>query len=726
MDKINQLKNKLFFQIPGRYDTYAKQKSDGSYERIKKPLIPDIYYNESDTIGAYQLSQSNKVKYFCIDIDVNKNAYLEKSIEEFKPVLQEQVAKTREILDEFCLNYDIEFSGFKGYHIWMFFDEEIDAKFVRNQLNVLTSRFPLVSNDLHLEFFPKQDSITDGGYGNFVKLPLQKHQKSKNYSYFVDPNFGEIIPEELSLNSMDMLKQLPVITKISEAVEPKHHSTYMPPHNMELMFKKCRVLSEIESTSESNFFEGTPGHEKRLFLASVLKPFGNRGIKKVHKILSRAADYDKNKTDMHISSLSKPPHKCETMCDKKLCANICMASGNSPIKFAYQDNIVPFLEKQTSSFAYWDWNEHQLYFVDSEKKLDIILEDAGIKKGKLSVYRVIFDPSENLTIDKDRKTINLFRPTDYMVLQSSGRVINITVLAPKIMLLLGNLIPDIPERERFINWLAGIMQNREKQLTAWVLIGEQGAGKNVLLDHILKPLFGKKQAIKVEDDELKGTFNAWLQNTLIVAFNEVAHDNRTRNAINSKVKAIITDEDIRINEKNVKAYTIDNHVNALFFSNNEIPVLIEKEDRRFNVVKTNGNLRKNSWFANPEQFFKELEKEIPVFAEYLINYNYDANLAKTTFSNATKTALVDAGMSRFEDFAHRLKTKDLEWFAENASSFYKLDSLNNRTILKDEALLLFKDFFGDDKMTKTKLTKELKLYGIETGKEGQNRVYKWD
>jgi hypothetical protein len=176
----------------------------------------------------------------------------------------------------------------------------------------------------------------------------------------------------------------------------------------------------------------------------------------------------------------------------------------------------------------------------------------------------------------------------------------------------------------------------------------------------------------------------------------------------------------------VKAYTIDNHVNALFFSNNEIPVLIEKEDRRFNVVKTNGNLRKNSWFANPEQFFKELEKEIPVFAEYLINYNYDANLAKTTFSNATKTALVDAGMSRFEDFAHRLKTKDLEWFAENASSFYKLDSLNNRTILKDEALLLFKDFFGDDKMTKTKLTKELKLYGIETGKEGQNRVYKWD
>ena len=90
----------------------------------------------------------------------------------------------------------------------------------------------------------------------------------------------------------------------------------------------------------------------------------------------------------------------------------------------------------------------------------------------------------------------------------------------------------------------------------------------------------------------------------------MANDSRNKNSINSKVKAIITDNAMAINEQNVKMFMIDNNVNALFFSNNEIPVLIEENDRRFNVVKTKGDLRKNSWFSDPEKFFTDVASEL--------------------------------------------------------------------------------------------------------------------
>jgi len=528
----------------------------------------------------------------------------------------------------------------------------------------------------------------------------------------------------------DIQAKLAAFSKRHKEVSLERNSVSVPPSNMSMMFEKCPVLKAIETNKESSFLEGTDGHMRRLFLGSQCVKFGQEGRKKVHNVLKNAPDYDAGITDRQLDSIEGPPQTCEQICGNKRCSNICKADGNSPIKFGYMDDLFVFLEKQTSSFAYLDRRDEQLYFVDSEKKLDIILEDADQKPSKKSVLKVIFDPSQDLTVDKIKKTINLFRPTDFMVSQETLKVIDLAVDAPSINNLLSNLIPVSVERGRFVNWLAGIMQTRSKQLTAWVFMGKPGAGKNVLLDHVLKPLFGDKQAIKVEDEQLKNPFNGWLQNAILIAFNEVAHDNRTRNSINSKVKAIITDNDIMINEKNVKVFTIDNHANALFFSNNEIPVLIEENDRRFNVVRTGGNMRKQSWFSDPEQFFVDVKSELDVFAQYLINYNYDPILAKTVISNGVKDALVDVGMTRYAEFSSHLKANDVDWFIENMDSLFPTSTIQtlglNGSIAKDSALSAFKEIYQDDRVTKSKLTKELILHGIRIGALNGEKVYRWD
>jgi phage/plasmid-associated DNA primase len=78
---------------------------------------------------------------------------------------------------------------------------------------------------------------------------------------------------------------------------------------------------------------------------------------------------------------------------------------------------------------------------------------------------------------------------------------------PVIYKLLSNLIPVQIERDYFLNWLAAILQTRNKMMTSFVFVGEQGSGKGVTLEHIIRPLFGNSQVSQVEDEELKSSFN---------------------------------------------------------------------------------------------------------------------------------------------------------------------------------------------------------------------------
>ena len=49
----------------------------------------------------------------------------------------------------------------------------------------------MVDDRLHMDLFPAQDSVEDGGLGNLIKLPLLEHMRSGKMSCFVDAEFNE-------------------------------------------------------------------------------------------------------------------------------------------------------------------------------------------------------------------------------------------------------------------------------------------------------------------------------------------------------------------------------------------------------------------------------------------------------------------------------------------------------------------------------------------------------
>jgi hypothetical protein len=68
-------------------------------------------------------------------------------------------------------------------HIWIFFAEPIPAALARQMgaflLSDTTERRAEIGLDSYDRFFPNQDTLPRGGFGNLIALPLQKKPRKK-------------------------------------------------------------------------------------------------------------------------------------------------------------------------------------------------------------------------------------------------------------------------------------------------------------------------------------------------------------------------------------------------------------------------------------------------------------------------------------------------------------------------------------------------------------------
>ena len=78
---------------------------------------------------------------------------------------------------------------------------------------------------------------------------------------------------------------------------------------------------------------------------------------------------------------------------------------------------------------------------------------------------------------------------------------------------------------------------------------------------------------------LEDKFNSdWGQKLFGVADEVVARGEMHH--VKNFLKNLITSETIRINPKNLPAYTERNHINLVFLSNEKQPIVLENDDRR--------------------------------------------------------------------------------------------------------------------------------------------------
>lgn len=146
------------------------------------------------------------------------------------------------------------------------------------------------------------------------------------------------------------------------------------------------------------------------------------------------------------------------------------------------------------------------------------------------------------------------------------------------------LIPDQREREFALNWLAWCVQKpSEKQMFALLIVDDGGTGKG-WIGSMLRVLFGDQNVAMIEsDDPIKDMFNGWTLNRQLGFIHELVPDRRVDLA--SRLKGVITEAHIWVNEKFIARFRAENRTNLLCCSNHRDALKIARKDRRWLVVQ---------------------------------------------------------------------------------------------------------------------------------------------
>lgn len=273
-------------------------------------------------------------------------------------------------------------------------------------------------------------------------------------------------------------------------------------------------------------------------------------------------------------------------------------------------------------------NNKTLQFCDS-------LEKFKINTYKKSETRLIAEEYAAITKNK-----NDGKQLEYNIVESA-----LKSKTPSVWAIISNLFYKDEERRYFINWLSYIAQTKKKTRNAVVIKGLQGTGKGLLFEKIIRPFFGNgaenaqddSQVITLSNESLKSEFNSDLENQLFVAFNEVKPDFRDGTTIYEKLKQIISDDYIIVNQKFIKPRQVRNYANCIFFSNNSIPVSIENSDRRYSIFTANRSLDGIYSKSEIAKLVEIIENgECVKFWSILLCHNYVTSDALNTFINDEK------------------------------------------------------------------------------------------
>ena len=149
---------------------YRTQTGIPTLELIQKHL------DREEVLGAYTVNPGNHVRWIAFDID--SKVGIEKA--------REIAKKIADFLKENKIPYAIEFSGSKGYHIWIFLIEKTDAKRAKEFGEKLRDFFGFAkTGKLHVEVYPKQEKLEKDEIGSLLRLPLGRHPVTFNEAKFV-------------------------------------------------------------------------------------------------------------------------------------------------------------------------------------------------------------------------------------------------------------------------------------------------------------------------------------------------------------------------------------------------------------------------------------------------------------------------------------------------------------------------------------------------------------
>ncbi len=162
------------------------------------------------TIGVYPMLEDETCRFLAVDFD--------------KESWTQDAAAFIETCNRHTFPAALERSrSGQGGHVWIFFAEPVTAVLARKLGTILITETmeqrPEIGLDSYDRFFPSQDTMPAGGFGNLIALPLQRKPREKGNTLFLDQNFTPYEDQWTFLSSIKKMLPHDVKTIVTSALQ---------------------------------------------------------------------------------------------------------------------------------------------------------------------------------------------------------------------------------------------------------------------------------------------------------------------------------------------------------------------------------------------------------------------------------------------------------------------------------------------------------------------------
>jgi hypothetical protein len=183
--------------------------------------------------------------------------------------------------------------------------------------------------------------------------------------------------------------------------------------------------------------------------------------------------------------------------------------------------------------------------------------------------------------------------------------------------LVAHLMPDLDEREWYLDWQAHKRQHPAVPGPGVVMVAkQQGAGRGTLFS-IVTALFGQDYVGKVDPATLTGDggqsqYNTWMANSVVVLVDEMFNAGVgahlwQRQKVYDKLKGLIDPASRRVEIilKGAQNYVTQTYASFLIATNNANALPLDEDDRRICVLTNGGKLADNPALAQRLNRYRE-------------------------------------------------------------------------------------------------------------------------
>lgn len=322
----------------GREDMYALVDISEGKKRIllqKQPLTLEVAarHLRGDSIVATYVQRPNRTaKYFLIDVDISRRIMLQCKAgdEVFEQSRQSAAACTLALgrcLARRGLQGCFEYSGLRGYHIWIFLDGWLPCKYLNLLQDIIEQEVAMAMyEDLTLEFFPNKARLKPDSPGQCVKLPLCTIDKEGRASVLLNASLtlpmkpGEWMGQVKKATLDDIKRAIsfgPQKQSLDASMSDQAPKVACPPSDVACLGKlEAGISAILVNCSLMRYLcckaakTGYLTHFERISILHVFAHVGQEGKEFVHKIMEFTMNYNYQVTERFIQRCPEKPVSC--------------------------------------------------------------------------------------------------------------------------------------------------------------------------------------------------------------------------------------------------------------------------------------------------------------------------------------------------------------------------------------------------------------------------------